>query len=108
MPTKAISFEKKVCALRIFKPVRGARLKISVDRNSIEFHYFTKLSVETLRHGLNIRTQNVPQNLGNQKKTGGGGGGGEREKSVTDEEVLPVNESHRYGLARVYRNPNKN
>ena len=38
------------------------------------------------------------------KKLGGGGGGG----SVTDKEVLPVNDSQRYGLTQVYRNPAEN
>ena len=40
-------------------------------------------------------------NFGNHEETGGGGFG----ESVTDEEVLPINDSHRYGLTQVYRNP---
>ena len=104
--------------------------------------------METLRHGLNIRTQNVPDKAPNKlqrspyiqkeptpssqdvhrsktnprmqpippahltelylktillrkineilviTKNWGGGGGGRGEKSVADEEVLPINDSH--------------
>ena len=152
MLTMAIPFQKKVCSLQISKPVRGARLKISVDRNSIEFQCFTHIkhrklyaTVLTLEHRMcQIRHQKNPRGPPSQKertprnqdihdpktkpqmrhippghltelylrtilirktdailviiKTG---------ESLTDEEVLPINDSRRYGPGQVYRNPNK-